>query len=118
VGGRLELFWRDWEKHGSDPYIVQLLREGYKIPFRHPAPVSLVPTINSQYEDPLKNSIFQQAVLDMLAKHAIEPVVDPSSPGFHSRLFLVPKKTGDWRPIIDLSTSSSNVPHSTWTHQN
>jgi hypothetical protein len=82
VGGRLQLFWRNWEKHGSDPYIIQLLREVYSIPFRHPPPVSLVPTIYSQYADPLKNSILQQAVLDMLAKHAIEPVIEPVHRGF------------------------------------
>jgi hypothetical protein len=87
VGGRLQQFWRYWEKHGSDPYIVRSLREGYRMPFRHPPPVSLVPTINSQYADPLKNSILQQAVLDMLAKYAIEPVVDPGSPGFYSDCF-------------------------------
>ena len=36
----------------------------------------------------------------MLDKGAIEPA--SSSPGFYSRLFLVPKNGGQWRPIIDL----------------
>jgi hypothetical protein len=39
----------------------------------------------------------------MLAKNAIDPVVDPDSQGFYSRMFLVPKKTRDWRQFIDLS---------------
>jgi hypothetical protein len=39
----------------------------------------------------------------MLTKAAIEPVRDLNTPGFYSRLFLVPKNTGDWRPVIDLS---------------
>ena len=30
-------------------------------------------------------------------------MIDPSSPGFYSRLFFVPKKSGGHRPIIDLS---------------
>ena len=38
----------------------------------------------------------------MLAKGALEIVLDPG-PGFYSRLFLVEKATGDWRPVIDLS---------------
>jgi hypothetical protein len=42
VEGRLQLFWRNWGKYGSDPYILQFLIEGYKIPFRHPLPVSVV----------------------------------------------------------------------------
>ena len=46
----------------------------------------------------------QQAVDALLAKGAIERVNDETSLGFYSRLFLVPKKTGDLRPIIDLST--------------
>ena len=35
-------------------------------------------------------------------KGAIEPA--PLTPGFYSRLFLVRKATGEWRPIIDLSS--------------
>ena len=38
----------------------------------------------------------------MLVKGALEVVVDPG-PGFYSRLFLVEKATGGWRPVIDLS---------------
>ena len=43
-------------------------------------------------------------VLKLLEKRAVERVVQPRSPGFYSRLFLVPKKGDQWRPIIDLST--------------
>ena len=39
----------------------------------------------------------------MLWKGGLEQVDQPG-PGFYSRLFLVQKATGGWRPIIDLST--------------
>ena len=38
----------------------------------------------------------------MLAKGALEIARDPD-PGFYSRLFLVEKASGGWRPVIDLS---------------
>ena len=38
----------------------------------------------------------------MLAKGALEIAREPG-PGFYSRLFLVEKATGGWRPVIDLS---------------
>ena len=38
----------------------------------------------------------------MLAKDALEIVLGPG-PGFYSRLFLVEKAMGGWRPVIDLS---------------
>ena len=55
----------------------------------------------------------QQAVDALLMKGAIERVTNVKSRGFYSRLFLVPKKTGDLRPVIDLSTLNRHmvVPH-------
>ena len=42
------------------------------------------------------------AVVALQEKEAIEPA--PPSPGYYSRLFLTPKVTGGWRPVIDLSS--------------
>ena len=44
----------------------------------------------------------RQEVEAMLAKGALEIARDPG-PGFYSRLFLVEKSTGGWRPVIVLS---------------
>ena len=43
-----------------------------------------------------------QEIEKMLAKGTLEIVLD-LGPGFYSRLFLVEKATGGWRPVIDLS---------------
>ena len=55
----------------------------------------------------------QQAVDALLSKGAIERVLNRTSLGFYSRLFLVPKKTGDLHPVIDLSALDHHmvVPH-------
>ena len=53
------------------------------------------------------------AVDALLMKGAIERVTNVTSLGFYSWLFLVPKKTEDLRPVIDLSTLNRHmvVPH-------
>jgi ribonuclease HI len=38
----------------------------------------------------------------LVSKQAVEEVLSPSA-GFYSRLFLAPKKNGEWRPVLDLS---------------
>ena len=55
----------------------------------------------------------QQAVDALLMKGAIEQVTNVTSLGYYSRLFLISKKTGDLRPVIDLSTLNRHmvVPH-------
>ena len=55
----------------------------------------------------------QQAVDVLLMKGAIEQVTNVASLGYFNRLFMVPKKTGDLRPVIDLSTLNRHmlVPH-------
>ena len=45
----------------------------------------------------------------MFEKGAIEKVENPMSPGFYSLIFLKPKKDGDLRPIIDLSSLNIHI---------
>ena len=47
------------------------------------------------------------AVADLHAKGAIAPA--PPSPGFYSRLFVTPKVTRGWQPVIDLSRLNRSV---------
>jgi len=103
VGGRLALFWRNWERLGADPWVVSVLRHGYSLEFRESPQLARKPTVLSGSNNPVRNLVLQDQIDAMLEKQAIEEVKDPSSPGFYSRLFVVPKKTGGWRPIIDLS---------------
>lgn len=53
--------------------------------------------------DPAKAIVVDQELAALLDKGAIEPV-DPLSwgRGFYSKYFLVPRKTGGFRPILDL----------------
>ncbi len=49
-----------------------------------------------------KFNVLNDAIADMYQKQAIEVVKD-ITPGHYSRMFVVHKKSGKWRPIIDLS---------------
>jgi hypothetical protein len=65
----------------------------------------------SQTSDKEKFRLLSEEVQSLLLKRVIEEI--PLTPGFYSRLFLVPKKTGGMRPVIDLSILNSylSVPH-------
>ena len=45
----------------------------------------------------------------MLEKGALEEVSNINTPGFYSRIFVVPKKTGDLRPVIDLKVLNTHL---------
>ena len=45
----------------------------------------------------------EEEVRSLVQKGAVETVLDKRSPGFYARLFVVPKRTGGFRPILDLS---------------
>ena len=55
----------------------------------------------------LKWASLNQPVQELWNKGAIEPA--PLTPGFYSHFFPVTKTTGEWRPIIDLSSLNVNV---------
>ena len=104
VGGRLKWFVEHWEQQGAHPFQLDLLRQGYRLPFRDHPKLSRTPCIHSEYNDADKDNALSTSILDLLTKNAIEKVNKQDSLGFYSRLFLVPKPGNKWRPIIDLSS--------------
>ena len=104
VGGCLSLHWRQWQAIGAETWVVTVLRDGYRVPFTDsPPPLARTPVSFPMYRagSPRAQAL-RQEVEAMLAKGALEIARDPG-PGFYSRLFLVEKATGGWRPVIDLS---------------
>ena len=85
-----------------DPWVVEVLKEGYRIPFHSMPPLSEVPLMMSSYNPTsVKGRALEAEMLALEQKGALE--VAPTSPGYYSRMFVVTKATGGWRPIIDLS---------------
>ena len=91
-----------------DSWVVEALRVGYRIPFDRPPPLSERPLSLPAYSPhSIRGVALNQELQDLLRKGAVEPA--PQSPGFYSRLFLVKKASGSWRPIIDLSTLNDYI---------
>ena len=82
--------------------MVQLLREGYILPFHSHPPQSSTPIPLLNYSlSSIRGLALVAAVKDLISKGAIEPA--SPSPGFYSRFFVTPKVTGGWQSVIDLS---------------
>ena len=91
-----------------DAWVVEALRVGYRIPFDRRPPLSERPLSLPAYSpQSIKGVTLTQELQNLLRKGAVEPA--PQSPGFYSRLFLVQKASGSWRPIIDLSTLNDYI---------
>ena len=87
---------------------MEVLMEGYAIPFRMPPPLTPIPIILDSYSpQSVKGRALDEEIQALCCKGAVEPA--PPTPGFFSRMFVVTKATGGWRPIIDLSTLNLNV---------
>ena len=101
VGGKLVHFTTTWTQHFPQHYeIVRKVSQGILIAFDDVLP----PLLRHPLELPSNNKAadLQHAVQKLCLSQAIEEVVDTTSPGYYSRLFLVPKPDGSFRPIIDL----------------
>ena len=91
-----------------DAWVVEVLRVGYQIPFDRQPPLSeRLLSLPAYSQQSIKGVALTQELQNLLQKGAVEPA--PQSPGFYSRLFLVQKASGSWRPIIDLSTLNGFV---------
>lgn len=101
IGARLLGFAPCWRGSTSDAWIIQTVSQGYRIEFLCRPPHRFWPTPFSS--DPAKHSQKMQAIQHLLDIQAIEPVpTTQARRGVYSVFFLVPKKNGEMRTILDL----------------
>lgn len=98
----LSHFQAVWEAiPGISPWVLNIIRHGYTLQFKRRPPRfrGVIQSLTS----PQNAHVLRQEVCSLLEKKAIEPV-PPSEweSGFYSRYFVVPKKGGGLRPILDL----------------
>lgn len=103
MGGRLSQFVHAWRLHGASPWVVETLQAGFLLTFIDRPPLTRSPMESSRTYSLVKKLALQEQVRVLLDKNAIEIVRHHHSLGFYSHLFLVPKASGGWRPVIDLS---------------
>ena len=97
VGGRLKNFVDRWSMLTKNPWVLQSV-QGHYLEFKLTPPT--VPPSRGVSLSANQRDILNQEVHDLIQKRAIEEV--DSKGGFYSPLFVVPKKDGGWRPIINL----------------
>ena len=93
-------FVEQWGELTNNKWVLFIVWGGFRIPFRSTTSLSSVPLSLSQSS----SLLLGEEIADLLQKWVVEKVQDPETPGFYSRLFLVPKKkkNGKLRPVIDL----------------
>ena len=92
-------FVEQWEELTDNKWVLSIVRYRFKIPFKSVPPLLVFPINLSHSSSPL----LREEIAELLKKWAVERVQNPGTLGFYSRLFLVPKKNGKLRPVIDLS---------------
>ncbi|MEL7079321.1 MAG: reverse transcriptase domain-containing protein [Cyanobacteria bacterium J06582_2] len=109
IGARLVFFAEEWAAISEDPWVSQVCRDGYEIPFSQPPPLSEKPFSMTSYQPNSEKAIaLQDQLKSLLQKQAIE-VVTEDWRGFYNRLFVVPKQEKEWRPVLDVSRLNKYV---------
>ena len=98
IAGNIRNYLAQWKALTQDQWIHQVV-EGYQIEFSSAPPVDNACPMYKM--DKPRLEALDQEILDLLNKGAVENV-ESGELGFASPMFVVPKKGGKWRPIINL----------------
>ena len=107
LAGRLAYFIAASEKITQDQKVLSIVK-GYEISFVSLPFQEKIPNFTKMSKGQL--SLVEQEVLEMLQKGAIQKVV-PTQGQFLSNLFLVEKKDGGNRPVINLKNLNKFIPY-------
>ena len=108
MGGCLSSHWSAWEDRGAEPWVVEVPREGYEIPFHVVLPLSATPSSWIRIlPSPSRGELWSRRF--NLFTTRVRWSLCPLLRGYYSHMFVVTKVSGGWRPIIDLSTLNLSV---------
>ena len=96
-------FRRAWVEENCSSSVLNIITNGYVLPFHLKPKLTRHPLIISEYKNQQKDRALASCIQSLLHKHAIEKLRNIESLGFYSCLFLVPKPHLKWGPVIDLS---------------
>ena len=99
VGGRVSFCLDNWQVITQDPRVLSVVKEGYQIEWVS-KPCQMVPPFQPTFS-PEMNTLVDKEVQDMILKGAIIEV-SPTQGQYVSTIFLVTKKDGGMRPVINL----------------
>ena len=88
-----------WSKITTDPWILESI-QGYRLEFKT-KPIQIYPPTQQSRSLRGESTLIRREVDSLLSKGAIT-VAQHSAGEFLSNIFLVPKKTGDLGPVINL----------------
>ena len=97
--GRLKYFQPVWQRITQDPWVLQVIK-GYQL--------ELLSTPTQHLQLPLPRltqvdqKVLDQEVQELLDKQAVHQISASDTAGFISSLFVVPKKDGGNRPVVNL----------------
>ena len=105
IAGNIKFHIPRWLTISQDRWIQQVVR-GYVIDFSvHPPPRFSCPSYHMSRE---QEKALDQEVAEMVTKKVIEEV-NPQEMHFISPMFVVPKKGGKWRPVLNLKSLNQYV---------
>ena len=96
-GGRIARFAQEWSQLTQDPWILATVCRGFELEFLSYPYQSHIPS--NAVMSCQQKELCDQEIVSLLRKGATIKAVGP---GFISSIFLIPKKTGGHRPIINL----------------
>src|SRR4029434_355033 len=90
-----------WRACAVSPWVLKTVSKGYVLQFAHsPPPFSRVIQSVIQRE---QSHFLREGIISLLRKKAISRVPpEEGNAGFYSRYLLVPKRDGNYRPILDI----------------
>lgn len=107
VGGRLQNYIHNWEKITNDQWVLDTIKNGLKIEFMQ---IPKFAGIKQTRVHPERLNVLLGEVETLLEKGVIEPVpTQEIQEGFYSTFFLVTKKNGQVRPVINLKPLNAYV---------